>query len=593
MQLQFNFNEKTKLSDWWKKVKENFQTLQDSFNSEASTRANADIVLEGKIAGVQSSIESETQNRQSSEENLQAQINDVRSANNTVTLVGDTNRTLEFVAPAAIPELYWEVDEQYYGDYLSVEVDLHDAFFIDGRKIKGYHYAYDLHLDIGDNLSDFYVVAQYNFVTDQFDAYISREFVPSSVSGDVWTFSMYRYSGIQLEFKVSDDSPTGSYYVLESYGAYYAMPNEDSTGNTYAVSTSFERLRTKDFLATENKNSFLDAINEMTGNISDEETERIAADDALDNKISGKVDMVSGKGLSSNDYTTAEKNKLAGIAAGANNYTHPSSHAASMITTDGTHRFVTDTEKSTWNGKVDKVAGKGLSSNDFTDEYIEKIDSFAGTVEGGVVTGVKGGGESTYRGGNVNITKANIGLGNVDNTSDANKPISTAVQTALNGKASSSHSHSASAITTDSTHRFVTDSEKNTWNSKAPANHTHNNFLAGLTASEVKEFVSGYGGLGSTVGESYSYFHVINDVGIAEGMGFFGDFSVGKCYFLLNETGITIDKVGSVDYIPNNYTQLSAPIPDGKMALVLCLKEHGWDANNQGITGYALVLFVN
>jgi len=31
-------------------------------------------------------------------------------------------------------------------------------------------------------------------------------------------------------------------------------------------------------------------------------------------------------------------------------------------------------------------------------------------------------------------TKADIGLGNVDNTSDANKPISTAMQTALNGK---------------------------------------------------------------------------------------------------------------------------------------------------------------
>lgn len=30
-----------------------------------------------------------------------------------------------------------------------------------------------------------------------------------------------------------------------------------------------------------------------------------------------------GKGLSSNDYTTTEKNKLAGIAEGANNYTLP------------------------------------------------------------------------------------------------------------------------------------------------------------------------------------------------------------------------------------------------------------------------------
>lgn len=33
--------------------------------------------------------------------------------------------------------------------------------------------------------------------------------------------------------------------------------------------------------------------------------------------LDGKVDIVSGKGLSTNDYTTADKNKLAGIAAGA------------------------------------------------------------------------------------------------------------------------------------------------------------------------------------------------------------------------------------------------------------------------------------
>lgn len=50
------------------------------------------------------------------------------------------------------------------------------------------------------------------------------------------------------------------------------------------------------------------------------------------------------------------------------------------------------------------------------------------------VTGVKGSNETSYRTGNVNISKANIGLGSVDNTADANKPVSTPQQTALNGK---------------------------------------------------------------------------------------------------------------------------------------------------------------
>lgn len=43
----------------------------------------------------------------------------------------------------------------------------------------------------------------------------------------------------------------------------------------------------------------------------------IANVDGLQSALDGKVNTVSGKGLSTNDYTTAEKNKLAGIAAGA------------------------------------------------------------------------------------------------------------------------------------------------------------------------------------------------------------------------------------------------------------------------------------
>lgn len=42
------------------------------------------------------------------------------------------------------------------------------------------------------------------------------------------------------------------------------------------------------------------------------------------------------------------------------------------------------------------------------------------------VTGIKGENETVYRQGNVSITRDNIGLGNVDNTSDLNKPISAA-----------------------------------------------------------------------------------------------------------------------------------------------------------------------
>lgn len=45
------------------------------------------------------------------------------------------------------------------------------------------------------------------------------------------------------------------------------------------------------------------------------------------------------------------------------------------------------------------------------------------------------------------LNKAAVGLADVDNTSDAAKPVSTATQTALNGKANTSHAHAAADIT--------------------------------------------------------------------------------------------------------------------------------------------------
>jgi hypothetical protein len=48
-----------------------------------------------------------------------------------------------------------------------------------------------------------------------------------------------------------------------------------------------------------------------------------------------------------------DKTKLDGVAANANNYSHPASHVATMITQSATHRFVSDTEKSAWNGKAE------------------------------------------------------------------------------------------------------------------------------------------------------------------------------------------------------------------------------------------------
>ncbi|MBR1730391.1 MAG: hypothetical protein IJ728_12810 [Selenomonadaceae bacterium] len=55
-----------------------------------------------------------------------------------------------------------------------------------------------------------------------------------------------------------------------------------------------------------------------------------------------------------------------------------------------------------------------------------KLDGIATGAQVNSITGVKGNSESTYRTGNINITAANIGLGNVANTADADKTVKSA-----------------------------------------------------------------------------------------------------------------------------------------------------------------------
>ena len=237
--------------------------------------------------------------------------------------------------------------------------------------------------------------------------------------------------------------------------------------------------------------------------------------------ISGKVDKIVGKGLSTEDYTTPEKTKLAELfnydpttinnaialkvdkvtgksllsdteitrLTTLSNYTHPTNHPPSVITQDASNRFVTDVEKTAWNAKQgalgftpENVANKntangyaGLGSDGklissqlpsitISDTFVTASQAamLALTAETGdvavrtdlnksyilkennptvlaswqelltptsEVTSVNG------RTGAVVVTKADVSLNNADNTSDINKPISTATQTVLDLKA--------------------------------------------------------------------------------------------------------------------------------------------------------------
>ena len=128
---------------------------------------------------------------------------------------------------------------------------------------------------------------------------------------------------------------------------------------------------------------------------------------ALQSKIDTKVDAVEGKVLSTNDYTTEEKNKLKGVASGAQvNKINSISLNGVALTIDSKKNvdipvITKDVEDLTnyykkdeiysktdidtkfadnttaLDGKVDKVTGKGLSTNDYTTTEKNKLKGIA------------------------------------------------------------------------------------------------------------------------------------------------------------------------------------------------------------------------
>ena len=91
------------------------------------------------------------------------------------------------------------------------------------------------------------------------------------------------------------------------------------------------------------------------------DTEGKAADSkAVGDALATKVDAASGKGLSTNDYTTAEKTKLAGVATGATRVLIDSGLSESGKAADAA------AVGTALDGKVDKVAGKGIVAVDST-----------------------------------------------------------------------------------------------------------------------------------------------------------------------------------------------------------------------------------
>lgn len=100
-------------------------------------------------------------------------------------------------------------------------------------------------------------------------------------------------------------------------------------------------------------------------------------------------------------------------------------HDPGDVNADSTHRFVTDTQMATWNGKQDALGFTPATEDHDHDGVYEPANA---NIQNHIAS------TSNPH----SVTKDLVGLGNCDNTSDTNKPVSTAQQTALDGKISHS-----------------------------------------------------------------------------------------------------------------------------------------------------------
>ena len=319
MKLNFNFDGKTFLSKWWKIVRDNFtaiqtdhNTLSDKLDTEITQRTNADVGLADKITAetkareseysslssrinnevtirqaadnelqrnidseiterqtadtnISNSVKAEESARKSADKELKARIDEINANTETTILFGDKKQhTVKFVAPSK-PTLYFDGQQEYYGESMAVDITLKDAFCIDGKQIAGTFSEPCINVPI----DGIYIVVRYDFSNNMCSISSNSTSVPSAISGDVWTFTLYHIDDINLEMKIDSESPTGERYEFVSATVDYVIENENTTGDSYFITNTYERVRTLADLATVNKNSFIDAVNENAKNITD------------------------------------------------------------------------------------------------------------------------------------------------------------------------------------------------------------------------------------------------------------------------------------------------------------------------------------
>ena len=285
MKLNFNFSGKTLLKDWWKIVRDNFtaiqtdhNTLSDKLDTEITQRTNADVGLADKITA-------ETKARESADSSLSSRIN------NEVT-----------IRQAADNELQRNIDSEI------TERQTADSKKADKTELYGTDETTKHTITHTLTTSDFVIT------TDSYDrgtVKIPAETVHSKIlldgspmpatevigtfdcgkseedHGDKYVAIAYSPNTGKLDIDVVDIdcAPTDADAIAEINIQYQRA----EITKMYHLSHIFYGISNLNNLKTDNKNSFLAAVNEIATKLTTEISDRMDAEHSLTEKISTEI----------------------------------------------------------------------------------------------------------------------------------------------------------------------------------------------------------------------------------------------------------------------------------------------------------------
>lgn len=286
MKLNFNFDGKTFLSKWWKIVRDNFtaiqtdhNTLSNKLDTEITQRTNADVGLADKItaetkaresadSSLQKNINDETKNRQTGDSELQQKISaeiterqtaDSKKADKTELYGTDETTKHTITHTLTTSDFVININASYDKGTVKIPAEtVHSKILLNGSPMP----AVDVigTFDCGKSEED------------HGDKYVAIAYSPNTGKLDIDVVDI-------------DCSPTDADAIAEINIQYQTA----KITKMYHLSHIFYGISSLNDLKTDNKNSFLAAVNEIATKLTTEISDREGAEHSLNEKISTEI----------------------------------------------------------------------------------------------------------------------------------------------------------------------------------------------------------------------------------------------------------------------------------------------------------------